>query len=69
MTYDAYAMFKEGSYKVAEGNNAEHAMDVAERVCKQIGQWPMAFAAVIRGEHFINGSIFTLEDLKMRKGD
>jgi hypothetical protein len=67
MTYDVYAMFKEGSYKVAEGNNAEHAADFAERACKSIGQWPMAFATLIRGEHTINGKIFTFEDLKKRK--
>lgn len=67
MTYDVYAMFKEGSYKVAEGNNVDHVMDFAERICKSIDQWPMAFATLTRGEHTINGKIFSFEDLKKRK--
>ena len=42
MTYDIYAMFKEGAYLVASSNNSDHGMDVAEQVCKKIGTWPMA---------------------------
>jgi len=67
MTYDIYAVYPEGSYKVVESNNAEHGMDVAERVCKSIGQWPHAIATLIRGEHVISGPVFNLEDLKKRK--
>lgn len=67
MTYDIYAVYQEGAYKVAESNNAEHGMDCAQRVCKVIGQWPMAFAALVRGEHSFKGSIFTFNDLKTRK--
>ncbi len=66
MTYDVYAMFKEGSYLVASATDSEHGLDFAERVCKKMGQWPMAFATLIRGEHVINGNIFNLEDLKNR---
>jgi hypothetical protein len=67
MTYDIYAMFKEGSYKVAEGNDADHATDLAERMCKNINQWPMGFAALIRSEHTIKGPILSFDDLKNRK--
>lgn len=67
MTYDIYAMFKEGAYLVASSNDAEHGMDVTERVCKQLGQWPMAIATLTRGEHVLNCKIFTFNDLKDRK--
>ena len=67
MTYDIYAVYSNGYYKVAEGNDADHATDLAERACKDIGQWPMAFAALVRGEHTIKGEIFSLNDLKNRK--
>lgn len=67
MTYDIYAVYPEGAYKVAESNNAEHGMDLAERVCKSLGVWPYGFASLIRGEHVLNGTIFNLEDLKNRK--
>lgn len=65
-TYDVYAMFPEGSYKVAEGNDANHAADFAERACKALNQWPMAFATLTRGEHTIRGPVFTFAQLKNR---
>jgi hypothetical protein len=67
MIYDVYAMFKEGAYLVATSNNQDHGMDVTERVCKRLGQWPMAITALTRGEHVLNCEIFTFEDLKNRK--
>lgn len=67
MTYDVYAIYPEGAYKVAEGNNADHCTDLAERMCKSINQWPYGFATITRGEHVINADIFTFEDLKKRK--
>ena len=66
MTYDVYAMFREGSYLVASSNDAKHGSEVAERVCKEIGQWPMAFATLTRGEHSLKGNIFSFNDLKAR---
>jgi hypothetical protein len=66
MTYDVYAMFSEGSYLVASSNDANHGSVVAERVCKELGQWPMAFATLTRGEHTIRGNIFSFNDLKAR---
>ena len=66
MTYDIYAMFKEGAYLVASSNEHEHGMDTAEQVCKKIGTWPMGFAALIRGEHVLNCDIFTLKELLTR---
>jgi len=66
MTYDIYAMFREGAYRVVESNCAEHGMDTAERVCKELGQWPMAIATLTRGEHTLNCAIFELADLKKR---
>jgi len=66
MTYDVYAMFREGSYLVASSNDANHGSVVAERVCKELGQWPMAFATLTRGEHTIRGNIFSFNDLKTR---
>ena len=66
MTYDIYAVFKEGAYKIVESNNQDHGMDVAERVCKTLGQWPGAFASLVRGEHVLNCAIFSLDDLKKR---
>jgi hypothetical protein len=41
-------------------------METADRVCKQIGQWPMAMATLTRGEHVLNCAIFGFEDLKRR---
>lgn len=67
MTYDIYAVYPEGAYKVAESNNADHGMDFAERACKSIDQWPYAFLSMVRGEHVYNGKIFSFEDLKKRK--
>jgi hypothetical protein len=67
MTYDIYAIYKEGSYKVAESTHADHGMDLAARTCNQINQWPMAITAIIRGEHCIKGNLFTLDQLKNRK--
>lgn len=67
MTYDVYAMFTEGNYLIATGNDKEHCADVAERVCKKLNQWPMAFATLTRGEHTIRGPIFSFDDLKNRK--
>lgn len=66
MTYDVYAMFKEGNYLVASATDSEHGLDFAERMCVTIGQLPMAFAALVRGEHSINGNIFSINDLKAR---
>lgn len=66
-TYDIYAVYPEGAYKVAESNDAQHGMDCAERACKLINQWPYGFASLIRGQHVYNGQIFTFEDLKNRK--
>ncbi len=66
MTYDVYAMFNEGAYLVASSNDQEHGATVAERVCKTVKQWPMAFATLTRGEHVLNCAIFGLEDLKKR---
>lgn len=66
MTYDVYAMFTEGAYLVASGNDQEHSTDMAERVCKKIGQWPMAIATLVRGEHVLNCKIFSFENLKKR---
>lgn len=66
MTYDVYAMFPEGSYLVATSNDLDHGMEHAERVCDQLGQWPMAFTALKRGEHSLKGNIFTLAQLSNR---
>ncbi len=66
MTYDAYAMFKEGSYRVAEGTCQDVALDRAERVCKELGVWPMAFIAGVRGELKLNCSVYELKDLQKR---
>ena len=66
MTYDIYAMFKEGAYKIVESNNSEHGMDVAEQVCKTLGQWPSAFISLVRGEHVLDCAIFSLDDFKKR---
>ena len=66
MTYDVYAMFREGSYLVASSNDANHGSVVAERVCKELGQWPMAFACLTRGEASLKGNIFTVAELKAR---
>lgn len=66
MTYDVYAIFKEGAYLVASSNDQDHGMDTADRVCKQIGQWPMAMATLTRGVDELNCAIFGFEDLKRR---
>lgn len=66
MIYDVYAMFSEGSYLVATSNCRDHGMETAERACRRLGQWPMAFATLTRGEHTIRGAIFSIEDLRKR---
>lgn len=66
MTYDVYAMFSEGSYLVASSNDVNHGSVMAERVCKELGQWPMAFAVLTRGEASLKGNIFTVAKLKAR---
>ena len=66
MTYDVYAMFREGSYLVASSNDANHGSAMADRVCKEIGEWPNAFATLIRGEHMLKGNIFSINELKAR---
>lgn len=66
MTYDVYALFSEGSYLVASSNDANHGSVFAERVCKELGQWPNAFAVLTRGEASLKGNIFTVADLGVR---
>lgn len=66
MTYDVYAMFREGSYLVASSNDREHGLDFAERICMEIGAWPMGFVSGTRGELQLNCEIFSLNDLKAR---
>jgi hypothetical protein len=66
MTYDAYAMFAEGSYHIAHGNCQEAVLNLAERVCKQMGVQPNGFIAGRRGELKLNCELFELEDLKQR---
>ena len=63
MIYDAYAMFKEGSYLIAHGNSQEAVLDRAEQVCAEKGVCPMGFVAGRRGELKLNCEIFQLEDL------
>ena len=66
MTYDVYAMFKEGSYLVASGNDADHTEAVAERVMRELPSYPMATATLTRGEHVIRGPIYSMADLRRR---
>lgn len=65
-TFDVYAMFPEGSYLVASSNDAEHGAEHAERVCRELAQWPQAFATLTRGEHTLAGAVRGIEDLKRR---
>lgn len=67
MTYDVYAMWPEGAYLVASSNHREHGANMAERVCKSMGHWPMGFATLTRGEHVLNCDVFNLEDLKRKE--
>lgn len=66
MTYDAYAMFAEGSYRIAEGNCQEAVLDRAERVCRAMGVQPAGYVAGQRGELKLNCEIFELKDLQKR---
>lgn len=66
MTYDVYAMFREGAYLVASTNDREHGLDFAERVCKSLDVWPMGFVSGARGELKLNCEIFSLNNLKVR---
>lgn len=65
-TYDVYAIFGEAAYLVASSNDQAHGAECAERVCRQIGQWPQAFATLTRGEHTLRGTVLSWEDLKRR---
>jgi hypothetical protein len=67
MTYDVYAMYKDGSYLVASGNDSAHTEAVAERVMRELSEYPPAIATLIRGEHVIRGPIYSMEDLKTRR--
>lgn len=66
MTYEVYAMFREGSYLVVTSTDREHGMDFAERVCNKLGVWPVGFVSGVRGELKIKGKIFSSKDLKAR---
>ena len=66
--YDVYAMFGEATYLVASSNDQEMGADTAERVCRLMGQWPVAFATLTRGEHTIRGTVLGIEELKRRTG-
>lgn len=66
MTYDAYAMFAEGSYHIAHGNCQEAVLDLAERVCRELGVQPAGYVAGRRGELILNCEIFELKDLQKR---
>ena len=66
MVYHIYAMFVEGSYLVATSTDADHGMDLAHRVCSDMGQPPMALAA-LTPDATINGALFDLDALKKRK--
>lgn len=67
MTYTVYAIFSEAAYQVATGNDQDHVMDFAERVCKKIGQWPNGFLCGDAKELKFNGKILQLQDLKQRQ--
>jgi hypothetical protein len=69
MTYDIYAMFSSGAYKVCESNDSDAGLDMAERVCKEIGVWPSAFASLVRGVHTLNTTLYSLNDMKSHKND
>lgn len=64
MTYDAYAMFKEGCYHIAHGNCQEAVLDMAERVCRELNVHPAGYVAGVRGELKLNCEIYELKDLK-----
>lgn len=66
MTYDAYAMFAEGSYHIAESNCQEAALDRAERVCRALGVQPAGYVAGERSKLILNCKIFELKDLQKR---
>ena len=67
MTYDVYAMYKEGSYLVASGNDSAHAEDLAHRVMRKLPVYPPAVATLVRDEHVIRGPIYSMADLKTRR--
>lgn len=68
MTIEVYAVYPEGRYLVATTNDADHGMDLAERVCRELSHWPYAFMAGGRGMAF-KGNTYTLDDLKRRVKD
>ena len=66
MTYEVYAMFREGSYLVCTSTDKEVGLDFAERVCKSLNAWPLAFVAGARDELKLNCEIFTYDQLEAR---
>jgi hypothetical protein len=66
MTYAVYAMFEEGSYRVATSNDHQHGLDVAERVCRDIGQWPLGFVSGPEHTLKLNCEVYDLADLQKR---
>jgi hypothetical protein len=66
MTYDVYAMYADGSYLVASGNDSAHTQDFAERVLRGRADYPMAIATLTRGEHSLRGPIYDMAALNRR---
>ena len=66
MTYDVYALYAEGHYLVASGNNAAHTEDLAERVMRQLPSTPWATATLERGGPALRGPIYSMADLYKR---
>ena len=68
MTFQVFAMYPEGSYLVAESNDAAHADSHGDRVLKALGIVPHAVARIIKNEHTIKGDKFTIAQLIAAKG-
>jgi hypothetical protein len=66
MTYEVYAMFREGAYLVCTSTDREIGLDFAEHICKGHDIWPMGFVSGTRSELNLNCEIFTFDQLKAR---
>ena len=66
MTYEVYAMFREGAYLVCTSTDREVGLDFAERICNRLNTWPMGFVSGTRGELKLNCKIFNYDQLEAR---
>ncbi len=68
MTYDVYAIYPNGNYLVASGNDADHTNDMAARVLERLKLTPWGVATLTRGRDTLRGPIYSVAELEKECG-